>query len=416
MITPAYSLTATERALPRLALDFTTAVLDPRVTVTRALNTATRTNSSGFIEIVNANLPRFDFSPTSIGTCRGLLIEETRANRVLQSANFTTASWTKTDTTLTTAAGTAPDGTNSATLLTQGALATSELSQSFSITAGSTVTYSSYIKLGNARWYLHQIRNAGNTSFANAFFDLTNGVVGSTSTTGGFATLFGSSITNVGNGWYRATFTVMIGATFGTAVFSTASVTADNTLTRVNGGTRLEWGLQAETGTFATSYIPTTTASLTRNADVVTMTGTNFSSWYSTSTAAMAAVVTPIAAAGVRPVWQFDDTTANEIIALRGNAANPELYIVDNGAVQAQLDAGTITAGTRYGLCGAFTTNSCAVSQNGATPATTATATMPTVTQARIGSDGTNFLNGTVQSLRYWPQRLLNAETQAFSK
>jgi hypothetical protein len=56
MITPAYSPTATERVLPRMALDFTTAVLDSRVTVTRALNTATAINSSGFVAIVNANL------------------------------------------------------------------------------------------------------------------------------------------------------------------------------------------------------------------------------------------------------------------------------------------------------------------------------------------------------------------------
>ena len=44
MITPAYSFTAMERVLPRLALDFTTASLDSRVTITRALNTATRFN------------------------------------------------------------------------------------------------------------------------------------------------------------------------------------------------------------------------------------------------------------------------------------------------------------------------------------------------------------------------------------
>jgi hypothetical protein len=47
MITPSFSLTATERVLPRLALDFTTASLDPRVTFTRSGATATRVNSSG---------------------------------------------------------------------------------------------------------------------------------------------------------------------------------------------------------------------------------------------------------------------------------------------------------------------------------------------------------------------------------
>ena len=84
MITPAYSPTATERVLPRMALDFTTAVLDARVAVTRALNTATRINSNGVIEIVNANLPRFDYDPSTL-ICKGLLIEEARSNLLLNS-------------------------------------------------------------------------------------------------------------------------------------------------------------------------------------------------------------------------------------------------------------------------------------------------------------------------------------------
>ena len=87
MITPAYSPTATERVLPRMALDFTTGVLDPRVTVTRALNTATRVNSSGLVEIVNANLPRFDYDPVTLAP-KGLLIEEARTNLFFQSQAF----------------------------------------------------------------------------------------------------------------------------------------------------------------------------------------------------------------------------------------------------------------------------------------------------------------------------------------
>lgn len=84
MITPSYALTATERILPRMALDFTTATLDPRVTFTRSGNTATVTNSSGVIVAINANLPRFDFDPTSL-VCKGLLIEEDRTNLLLNS-------------------------------------------------------------------------------------------------------------------------------------------------------------------------------------------------------------------------------------------------------------------------------------------------------------------------------------------
>lgn len=84
MITPSYSLTATERVLPRLALDFTTATLDPRVTFTRSGNTATVTNSSGVIVGVNADIPRFDYNPTTL-LCNGLLIEESRTNVLLNS-------------------------------------------------------------------------------------------------------------------------------------------------------------------------------------------------------------------------------------------------------------------------------------------------------------------------------------------
>lgn len=84
MITPSFALTATERVLPKMAVDFTTAVTDPRVVTTRANNTATRFNSSGVIEIVNANLPRYDYDPVTL-VCLGQLIEETRTNLLLNS-------------------------------------------------------------------------------------------------------------------------------------------------------------------------------------------------------------------------------------------------------------------------------------------------------------------------------------------
>ena len=117
MITPAYSPTATERVLPKMALDFTTGTLDSRVSVARAGNTATRINSSGKIEIVNANLPRFDYDPATLAP-RGLLIEEQRTNLLLRSEEFDNASWAKTNATITVNATTAPDGTTTADLIT----------------------------------------------------------------------------------------------------------------------------------------------------------------------------------------------------------------------------------------------------------------------------------------------------------
>jgi hypothetical protein len=176
------------------------------------------------------------------------------------------------------------------------------------------------------------------------------------------------------------------------------------------------WGAQIEAGAFPTSYIPTVASQVTRTADVASMTGSNFSSWYSAGAGGIVARVLPSTVSGTRPALQLDDATANEVIALRGNTTNPELVIVDGGSPQAQIDAGTIAANTAYNLGAAWNTDNCAAAVNGGAAVTDTSATIPTVTQARLGSDGTNYLNGNIQTLRYWPQRIINAEVQAFSK
>jgi hypothetical protein len=146
------------------------------------------------------------------------------------------------------------------------------------------------------------------------------------------------------------------------------------------------------------------------------MTGANFSDWYNASEGAAVIQALPSTISNTRPAIQLDDNTANESIALRGVAADPQLFVVDGGSPQATLDAGTITANTVYKLGGAWKASSFATAINGAAAVTSASGTLPTVTQARLGSDGTNYFNGHLQNLRYWPQRLTNAEVQAFSK
>ena len=42
-------------------------------------------------------------------------------------------------------------------------------------------------------------------------------------------------------------------------------------------------------------------------------------------------------------------------------------------------------------------------------------ATIPTVTQARIGSDGTNYLNGHIEAIEYYDERLTSAFLQVLS-
>ena len=425
MITPAFSLTATERILPRLALDFTTASLDSRVTFTRSGNTATVTNSSGAIATVNANIPRFDYDPVTL-ICKGLLIEESRTNLLKNSDQISNnGTWARASTSVTANAVNSPDGTQNAdTLIATASTAVHDVEQAVTITAAATQTFSVYVKAGTNNFVSLFCYTVTSTAhWFEATYNLSDATVSKTGA-GASGTYISSSLTNVGNGWYRAVVTGSIAA--GTSMFCGIKLENTSTPTYGNyGGTSWTasgtesiylWGAQVEAGTFATSYIPTTSAALTRNADVATMTGTNFSDWYTGSTGTFGCSLTPKSSTGTKPVVQCDDTTALNIIALQGNAASLELKITTLGVLQSTLSTGTISENTAYSGCGAWAAGSDGLSKSGGAAATGSPSAIPAVTQARLGSDGTNYLNGWLQKINYWPQRLKNSEVQAFSK
>jgi len=347
---------------PTQSFDFTSAVLSPLITFTRTGATATRINSSGFIENVAANTPRFDFTLNTGGACKGLLIEEQRSNLLLQSENFSAINWGKSaGVSVNTDAVLAPNNTQTADeIVFSGA---NLVINQFPVVIGLTISASIYLR-----------GTAGQTILLSC---------------GGTSTLV--TLSNVWQRFVIQNITYVSGAPIQLSTFGGATAR-----------TIYVWGAQLESGSFATSYIPTVTSQVTRNADVATITGSNFSSFWQASKGGAQVQATPSTVLGIRPLVQFDDNTANEIIALRGNTTNPELYIVDGGTPQAQLDAGTIVANTAYSLTGWWATNDCKARQDSGAVVTDTTSTIPTVTQMRIGSDGTNYLNGTLATVNYY--------------
>ena len=330
MITPSYALTATERVLPRLALNFTTATADVRVATARAANTATRFNPSGQIEIVNANLPRFDFSPASL-VCLGQLIEEARTNLLLNSLI---------------------DGTNLST-------------QSVTLSA---VPYT--------------------LSFYGS---------GSVAISGGHS----ATVAGAGNFPSRKTYTFTP-----TAGSSTFTVTGDVKFA------------QLEAGAFATSFIPTAGAAVLRNADIVTMTGTNFSDWFNATTGAFGVNYQTYAPAGSNinvlwiessvsgakggiysdaGTWRYRTTLANMNMTagVTQNAVNNQVFLYGNSDYK-------------------FAGNGTAVQNN------TGVGALTDIDSLQIGNSTfyglQKQLNGWMRRISYWPQRITNAEIQAFSK
>lgn len=375
---------------PALKLSFTSATLDPRITFTRSGNTATRVNASGYIETVNADTPRFDYDPVTLA-CRGLLVEEQRANSLTYSNTLSNAAWSTLNMTVGASSEISPNGTTDAFLLTASSANAFLYRTSVFVASATSYTISCYCKQGTTPVVNVDFVTAGYAQGARARFVLSTGTV-STITNYGSVTGTTASIVAARNGWYRCSIslTVPAGAYF------------VQLLTTESGKTIHACNAQLEAGAFATSYIPTTTTALTRNADVATITGTNFSDFWQAGKGGVLVRARPGTVSGTRPWVQFDDGTADNLIAIRGNGTDPELYIVDSTTPQAQIDAGTIAANTDYTMTAWWNTNDCKARLDSGAVVSDTSATIPTVDQMRIGSDGTNYLNGHIASIGYY--------------
>jgi hypothetical protein len=248
-------------------------------TVTRATN-ATRVNASGLIESVASGIPRLDYfaSGGTVG-CPALLVEPAATNLALQSEDFLTT-WSNTNLVIT-SGFTSPSNNSNGTLIEANAN-TGRLRQTFAaITSGTTHTLSLFAEAGNlalASGVSLVFQEGTGTNFVSGVvqsFRLDTGTLGASGTLGAGFTLTRASIEDYGNGWYRCSMTVTVSYTPASAniTIRPTSTIVSNLPVTVSGGTAYIWGAQLETGSVATSYIPTTTASVTRSADVISVTG-----------------------------------------------------------------------------------------------------------------------------------------------
>jgi hypothetical protein len=378
------------------------------ITFTRA-STATFFNSAGTLTSAAVDAPRFDYNPSTLAA-QGLLIEESRTNLLLQSgwAGATSGS-----------PGAAPTswglgfGTGTVTTVvssTAGPIASAVrfdydntervfFDQAITVTSGTQYAFSIYVEAlsGAVAGDVLTITN-GTTS------GTVNTPVTSPSATGRYTLLFTAN----GNG------TVFLRAGAGTtaALGGTGSITLSRP--------------QCEAGSFATSYIPTTTTALTRAADVASV--NTLSPWYNSASGTLYAEYSiPFAltassgprlgtfvgagGAGVDELSLFVLQTVN-----RTASANVFTGGVNAGRIDASA---SFVANTIIKAAQAYASNDRAVTTGGSAPATsTAAYTIPTVTTLRLGSQdggGTNNINGYLRRVSFFPRRLSNAELQALT-
>jgi len=231
--------------------------------VTRATtptaNRSTRINANGFIELVNDNVPRLDYPRGgAVNGCASLLVEPSATNNLQRSEEFDNSYWTKANGIATPTTETAaPDGNLTAEnyVVNNGAAGNSPIVRILSLLANTTYTLSVFVKrrdydTATIRIYTDE------TSFATCTFNLSTG------------TASGGSILNFGNGWYRVSVTLTTAAT---VTNSQVQLIRDAQIRDGVAGIYI-WGAQLETGTVATSYIPTTTQAITRSNEIMTKT------------------------------------------------------------------------------------------------------------------------------------------------
>jgi len=412
MITPAYLSSGQAQILPRLALDFTTGSLDPRISFARA-SIGTRVNPSGLVETMSANTPRFDYDPVTLAP-KGLLIEEQRANAVTYSEDFGNVIWTKSNASISTDTTTSPSGASTADTLIENTANSTHFVQYASSVSGTAAVFSFYAKKKERSKIAFGGAGFGGQGFV-AVWDLNNGTI--FTNTGNKA-----SIQALSNGWYRCSVAFTPSNATGAVVFlcddaGNITYTGDGT-----SGVYL-WGFQSENGTILTSYIPTTTAAVTRNLDLATMTGANFSSWFNASQGAFSvASQRSVAGDGLTafpPILEaVNSGAANTNMLIQWNTGTGEIFLYSQiaGAGQAFITKSGLAATVAHKSCYAYKSSDYAYTSDGLTPGTSG-GNVPTVDVLNIGSQSSLYaINGWIGKILYWPQRIINNEVQAFSK
>ena len=373
--------------------------LDSRVTFTRG-STATYVDSDGLIKTAASGEARFDHD-SDTGESLGLLIEGSRTNKLLYSSALDSGKWTSiygiSNADVFASVAGAPDGSSAA--------------KEVRSTATSGTAYHSYygnggVGTGNWNFSIFVKPNGITTielkvdaayALGGTIFDLT----GDGSVTSG-----SGSFVKLSNGWWRL-------STYGDI---SAHQRADCAVYFTSAGDGSSgfylWGAQLEAGSFPTSYIPTTTATVTRSADVASMTGTNFSSWYNNNEGSLF-FTQKTSTSPTNSTYYYLITTggttngyriAGQVIPINASGGNAW----SSNASWLSLYPGS----TFQNMAFAYSDGSAATAKDGAILETnTESLAAVTPTTLRIAYNVTS----TVSRITYYPTRLSNDQLQALT-
>jgi len=370
----------------------------PNISFVRA-SAANYFNSAGVLTSAAVDEPRFDYDPVTLES-KGLLVEVQRTNLVERSAEFDSVYWAKgaagtgSVPVVTANVATAPDGTTTADRIDfdRGAGNTgsdfSQLNRSITIAVTGDYTQTIWLKAATGADVGKQIaiRNVAGASYL---------------------------VITLTADWVRYARTENT-TTLGSKTFdliNRATYSADNTVSV------LAWGAQLEVGSFASSYIGTAGASVTRASDLPTV--TPISSFYNQDEGTVFVQQSQVAiglSSRFLEISNSDASFRKPLLSI--GASNTTSFTTLGGATNGVSGSGnTVSANTVYKVACAYKTNDFRGALNGTiqTADTTVDVTTPIVDRMTIGystSAPTTQISSHIQKVEYYPTRLTDARMQ----
>jgi hypothetical protein len=316
----------------------------------------------------------------------------------LQSSTFSTT-WSTVQATVTANSTTAPDGTLTAdTLVPTAVLQQHRLDQTTTITAAAH-NASVYAKAAGYGFLWMRLGTLA------GIFNLSTGAI--TSLSGGAT----GTATDVGNGWWRCS---LQGTTAGSDTFRLAATPTASTADYTGDGTSgiYLWGAQIELGVGASSPIPTTTAAVTRAADVPLLTGLSVPDGSTlVLEGRVPAFITTDARTGIstndnanRTWFVYNGTTLTANVTVAGGSV---AVLATAVSANAAFKAAVATSGGAY-----------RAAINGGAVATGSGAASATMTQADIGTGvggSSRYWNNTISRIRIYNRALPDAQLQSLT-
>lgn len=379
--------------------------------------TATRVNSSGLIESVASGVPRIDWFGQS---CPGLLVEASGQNLCLQSTDTTTGWLLGANLTSGTINAIGVSGINLTVAASGNGIGSATGSNRMTtinatLTSGSTYTISFLVKKTGAHTiggFFANTSGATQTAFGSGF-----DVSGSFSSGSLIAT---SPITNRirrveqwGTDVYRCSETFTMTETNVLTVLRLGPVSGVTNLNNSDVGTQLGFAApQIELGAFPTSFIPTTSGTVSRAADVISASGALVSGLigqtegtvyieYNMQTLGVEGYAIRLVAANFDNSVHIRRSTAN-LVTLELRAANSSVFsqtLAATGFVKAAI---------------AYKSGDIAAFVNGTQAGSTSTSAFTfgaSFTSVNLGTFGAAaFLNDRIRAAALYTTRLTNAQ------